>query len=71
LAFVGYAAFISMAFIAMPSNPDPITAPEDIVNGFRAVSAIGVSVFWLVAGLVLGGLWQKLQPDKTLRTRLQ
>jgi predicted cobalt transporter CbtA len=64
LAFVGYAVFISVAFVAMPSNPDPVTAPEELVNGFRAASLVGASAFWLVLALILGTLWQKLQPDK-------
>jgi len=64
IAFAGYAAFISMAFVLMPNNPDPVTASEALVNAFRVTSAIAVSVFWLTAGLVLGALWQKTQPDK-------
>jgi predicted cobalt transporter CbtA len=63
LAFVGYAVFISVVFIMIPNNPDQITAPQDLVNSFRAASMIGVSSFWLAVGLVLGTLWQKLQPD--------
>lgn len=71
LAFVGYAVFISAVFVAMPSNPDPITAPENLVNSFRATSAIAVSVFWLAVGLILGVLWQKLQPDRIRQSKLQ
>ncbi|RJQ26895.1 hypothetical protein C4565_06095 [Candidatus Parcubacteria bacterium] len=71
LAFVGYAVFISAVFVAMPGNPDPITAPENLVNSFRATSAIAVSVFWLAVGLVLGSLWQKLQPDRIKQSKFQ
>jgi predicted cobalt transporter CbtA len=71
LAIVGYAAFIAIAFVVMPANPDPITASSDLVNEFRAASAIGVSVFWIAVGLILGALWQKLQPDRTLHTKMQ
>ena len=71
LAFVGYAAFVSVVFVIMPSNPDPITAPADLVNGFRAASIVGVSTFYAAMGIILGVLWQKLQPDKSLHTRLQ
>ncbi len=71
LAFVGYAAFISAVFVVMPANPDPITAPEELVNGFRATSIVGASVFWLVVALVLSTLWQKLQPDKIQQSKLQ
>ena len=71
LAFIGYAAFISAAFVAMPSNPDPVTAPEELVSGFRAVSLVGVSVFWLAVALILGAMWQKLQPDGIQQQKLQ
>jgi predicted cobalt transporter CbtA len=71
LAFVGYAAFISTVFVAMPANPDPVTAPEDLVNGFRIFSAIAVSVFWVSVGVVLGALWQKLQPDRIPQSRIR
>lgn len=71
LAFVGYAAFISAVFVAMPANPDPVTAPEELVNGFRTMSFVAVSVFWLAIGLILGGLWQKLQPNKVTQSKFQ
>ena len=71
LAFVGYAAFISAVFVAMPVNPDPITAPEELVNGFRVTSLVGASAFWLIVALVLGALWQKLQPDKLQQPKFQ
>lgn len=71
LAFVGYAIFISAVFIAMPDNPDPITASADLLNGFRAASVVGVSAFWLAVGVVLGILWQKLQPDRIEQSKLQ
>jgi len=71
LAFVGYAIFISAAFVAMPNNPDQVAAPEDLVNSFRATSAIAVSMFWLAIALILGALWQKLQPDKIKQSKFQ
>lgn len=65
LAFVGYAGFIAAVFYAMPNNPDPITAPMTLVNNFRIMSAIGVSIFWASLGLIFGVLWHKIRPDKT------
>jgi predicted cobalt transporter CbtA len=67
---IGYAAFISAAFIMMPANPDSITAPQELVNGFRAASFVGASVFWAVLALVLGALWQKLRPDTVQQQKL-
>ena len=67
LAFVGYAAFISMVFVLMPPNPDEVTAPMDLVNGFRAMSVVAVSVFWAALAIILGAFWNKFQPHKELR----
>ena len=63
VAFGGYAAFIAIAFVLMPPNPDEITAPMDLVNGFRVMSVVAVSVFWVSVAVILGGLWQKFRPD--------
>ncbi len=71
IAFIGYAGLMGMAFALMPQNPDAITAPMDLINGFRAVSLVGVSSFWLSVGLILGVLWQKLQPDKVKQSKFQ
>ena len=63
LAFVGYAIFISMVFVMMPPNPDEISAPMDLVNGFRVMSVITVSVFWVSIAAILGVFWHKFQPQ--------
>src|SRR5574341_1553285 len=65
-------------FLKYPANPptvgDPNTivfralsydvfiAPMDLVNGFRIVSAVTVTISWIVNGIILGLLWQKFQP---------
>ena len=61
IAFAGYAVFISVAFFLMPENPDKITAPMQLVEGFRSASFVTVSVYWLTLGLILGGFIEKLQ----------
>lgn len=66
LAFVGYAVFIGVAFTLMPPNPDEVTAPMDLVNEFRVMSVVGVSVFWVSVAVILGVLWHKLRPDATI-----
>jgi len=62
-AFVGYGIFIAVVFALMPPNPDEVTAPMDLVNGFRAMSVVAVSVFWVSIAIIFGGLWHKLRPD--------
>jgi len=52
-----------ITFVAMPDNPDEITAPMNLVNEFRFVSVLGVSSFWACVGITLGLFWKKF--DKT------
>lgn len=64
LALAGYAAFIAAVFVAMPGNPDEVSAPADLVNAFRAASVLGVSVYWAAVGLILGVLWDRYKPHR-------
>jgi len=59
LAFAGYAVFITSVFFIMPPSPDEVTAPMDLVNGFRTMSVVAVSTFWVAEAIILGALWQK------------
>ena len=59
LAFVGYAVFITAVFFIMPPSPDEVTAPMDLVNGFRTMSVMAVTIFWIAEAIILGLLWQK------------
>ncbi len=69
VALIGYGVFISAAFLLMPDNPDEVTAPMDLVNGFRAMSVVAVSIFWIAIAVILGGFWQKYSPDKHIQTK--
>jgi predicted cobalt transporter CbtA len=62
-----YAFIISGAYLAMPANPDPINAPTDLVMGFRITSAITISMFWGLLGVIFGTFWDKLNPSETAR----
>jgi predicted cobalt transporter CbtA len=62
-----YAAIISGAYLAMPANPDPINAPMDLLMGFRITSAITISMFWGLLGVIFGTFWDKLNPSETAR----
>ena len=59
LAVVGYAVFITSVFFIMPPSPDEVTAPMDLVNGFRTMSVMAVTIFWIAEAIILGLLWQK------------
>ncbi len=64
-AFVGYGIFIVVIFVLMPPNPDEVTAPMDLVNGFRAMSVVAVTTFWISLPIIFGGLWMKYRPDNS------
>ena len=64
ISLFGYVIFMIFAFIVMPDNPDKISAPMDLVNGFRIMSILATSTFWIAVGLFLGYLWNRFQPNK-------
>jgi predicted cobalt transporter CbtA len=68
---LAYAAIMAVAYLAMPSNPDPINAPIDLVIGFRITSAITISMFWALLGVIFGTFWDKLNPDETARISIR
>jgi predicted cobalt transporter CbtA len=53
------------AFIVVPPNPDELNAPTDLVNGFRIMSMLTMTVFWIILGITFGLIWEKLKPDET------
>jgi predicted cobalt transporter CbtA len=64
IGLVGYAVFVSVVFVVMPENPDEITAPIDLVNGFRMMSVLAVSTYWITVGLILGILWNRFKSNR-------
>lgn len=68
VAIAGYSIFIITIFFAMPPNPDEITAPAELVNGFRIMSVLGVSSFWVSVSLFLGYLWNHFKPHQQMKT---
>lgn len=71
IAFAGYAGLMLVVFFAMPQNPDPVQIDEGLLSGFRAASIVGVSSFWVAVAVILGALWQKLNPDRLSQTKYQ
>ncbi len=54
-AFAGlavlYGAFAAVLYFTLPSNPDPVTAPSDLVWRFRALSMVGHLLLWGILAL--------------------
>jgi len=59
---IGFAVYISTIFVLLPPSPDAITAPMDLVNGFRIVSVLTVTMTWIINAIILGYLWERFQP---------
>jgi predicted cobalt transporter CbtA len=62
-----YAAIMAIAYLGMPPNPDTIHAPMDLVISFRIMSAVTISVFWGLLGVIFGAFWDKLNPHESAR----
>jgi predicted cobalt transporter CbtA len=62
-----YAGIIIAAYFIMPANPDAITAPMDLVVGFRIASGFTMSIFWLLLGVLLGWFWDKFKPHEIVK----
>ena len=48
----------------MPPNPDPITAPADLVFNFRIRSLVGLTLFWAIFGVTFGWLARRSAQPK-------
>lgn len=49
---IAYLSYLAVIFAALPSNPDPVRLPLDLVREFRALSLAGSVLFWTtLAGL--------------------
>lgn len=64
-----YAGIIAVAFVALPANPDAITAPMDLVNSFRIASGATMTMFWTLLGAILGAFWDRTKPHETARVK--
>jgi predicted cobalt transporter CbtA len=65
-----YAGILIAAYLTMPPNPDEITAPTDLVVGFRIASGFTMSVFWLLLGVLLGWFWDKFKPHEIAKVSI-
>lgn len=75
LAIGLYAVLATVAFVAMPPNPDPVTAPADLVWDFRIMSLSIQAFFWAILGGVTALLvrrslqYNSAQHNKSLTRR--
>ena len=55
-AAVLYGAGLTVIFLALPANPDPLDAPADLVWPFRMASLGGLAAAWAALALTTGTL---------------
>jgi predicted cobalt transporter CbtA len=65
------AAFLVVFDVAvyalLPGNRDAIEMPGDVLWTFRALSAVGLAVFWIALGLAFGWLLQRQEARVAVR----
>jgi predicted cobalt transporter CbtA len=54
VAVATWLVVVGVAYLALPSNPDEITIPADLLWSFRVASLAGQAAFWAVTGAVFG-----------------
>jgi len=67
LVAAGYLAFVVGLYLAMPPNLDPLDMPASLITTFRALSLVGLTLFWLALGVGFGLLVERLEPDQRAR----
>ena len=60
LAPAGYAGLVAAAFAVLPDGAVGGAAPQGLVDGFRAASAVGTASFWVSVAAARGLLWPRL-----------
>jgi predicted cobalt transporter CbtA len=50
LALAVLVGFSAVLYAVLPNNPDPVELPAELVARFRALSLIGLTLFWAVFG---------------------
>ena len=64
-----WVAIVALAVIMMPQNPDTITTQQDMLNEFRILSAVSITTYWAVLGIVFGVLWKRFGRSVKVWTR--
>jgi Probable cobalt transporter subunit (CbtA) len=50
LAVAVYLMYVTVVYLAMPANPDPVEMPSALVWPFRVVAFFGLILFWTILG---------------------
>jgi predicted cobalt transporter CbtA len=58
----------ALLVLIMPPNPDPITAPPNLILRFRLLSLAGLTLFWAAFGLFFGWAVQRAMAARPVVT---
>jgi hypothetical protein len=50
LAVAIYVIYVTVMYLAMPENPDPVEMPAELVWPFRSIAFLGLILFWAALG---------------------
>lgn len=62
-----YLLAITVAYLVLPANPDPVDAPANLIWHFRLDSLAGNALMWLVIGITFGWLGDRAIARDTVR----
>jgi predicted cobalt transporter CbtA len=54
VVLISYLIYLVVIFVALPSSPDPVRLPLELIREFRVLSLAGQLLFWTTMG---GGFW--------------
>lgn len=62
LAAIAFLAmFAAAVYVLMPVNTDAINIPREIISSFRALSLLGLTLFWAVLGVTFASLTRRAE----------
>jgi predicted cobalt transporter CbtA len=57
-----YVIYAAAIYAALPANPDPVEMPADLIWTFRAISFVGLMLFWMILGGMFGWFARETSP---------
>ncbi|MDO8532092.1 MAG: CbtA family protein [Dehalococcoidia bacterium] len=66
VALAAFGVYAAAIYLLVPSNPDVVNAPLDMVTTFRALSLGGLALLWAALGLLFGIFSSLLAPRTAL-----
>jgi hypothetical protein len=62
-----YIILITSMYFIWPPYPDVILAPMSVINTFRALTGVTMTIFFMLIGVFFGLLWNKYKPYETVK----